>query len=113
MRCRVIILLGTRCESVKHAPREPNRWRPKPKKNKEPRSGLERLSFYLRVITHVLQGFAGVCKCPLSKPFSLLRFAACCTVLRSRWYQIGIRNTCSKEFANSKKGISRLPLPLP
>jgi hypothetical protein len=41
----------------------------------------------LRVIGHVLQGLAQECKSPISKPVSILRVAACCTVLRSRWYQ--------------------------
>ena len=45
----------------------------------------------LRVIHRALQGFAQACKCPISKPLSLLRLAACCTVLRSRWYQSGIK----------------------
>jgi hypothetical protein len=45
----------------------------------------------LRVIIQALQGFAGACKCPISKRFSLLRFATCCTVLRSRWCQSGVK----------------------
>src|SRR5215213_9520003 len=44
----------------------------------------------LRVIGHVLQGCAGGCRTRISKPFSLLCLALCCTVLRSRWYQSGI-----------------------
>jgi hypothetical protein len=44
----------------------------------------------LRVIGHVLQGFALVCKSPIPKRLSLLGVAECCTVLRSRWYQSGI-----------------------
>src|SRR5215210_2189770 len=44
----------------------------------------------LRVIIHVLQGLAEVCKPRISKPVSFLRFAVCCPVLRSRWYQSGI-----------------------
>jgi hypothetical protein len=65
----------------------------------------------LRVIGQALQGYARDCKLRISKRLSLLRFARCCTVLRSRWYQSGIRSTCSTEFANSEKGISCLPLP--
>jgi hypothetical protein len=42
------------------------------------------------VIPQVLQGLAQACKYRIPKPLSLLRFAACCTVLRSRWYQSGI-----------------------
>jgi len=44
----------------------------------------------LRVIGHVLQGVAEACKSRISKPVPFLRFALCCTVLRSRWYQSGI-----------------------
>jgi hypothetical protein len=45
----------------------------------------------LRVIIHALQGIAQVCKSRISKRFSLLGLAQCCTVLRSRWYQSGIK----------------------
>jgi hypothetical protein len=45
-----------------------------------------------RVITQALQGFAGNCKSRISKGISLLCLAPCCTVLRSRWYQSGIRS---------------------
>jgi hypothetical protein len=44
----------------------------------------------LRVINHVLQGFARACKSRISKPLSFLCFAPCCTVLRSRWCQSGV-----------------------
>jgi hypothetical protein len=44
----------------------------------------------LRVIGQALREFAQVCKCRLSRPFSFLRLAACCTVLRSRWCQSGV-----------------------
>src|SRR5215212_8314497 len=47
----------------------------------------------LRVIGHVLQGCAGGCKSRIPRRLSVLRFAACCTVLRSRWYQSGIKST--------------------
>jgi hypothetical protein len=46
----------------------------------------------LRVCGHALQGCARDCKCRISKGISLLCLAACCTVLRSRWYQSGIRS---------------------
>jgi hypothetical protein len=49
----------------------------------------------LRVIIHTLQGFAEDCKTRISKRLSLLRVAECCTVLRSRWHQIGIRTSDS------------------
>ena len=45
----------------------------------------------LRVSSQALQRVARVCKSPLSKRFSLLRIAACCTALRSRWYQSGVK----------------------
>src|SRR5215217_2970282 len=54
-------------------------------------SGLEPLSCSLRVIGHVLQGLAEACNYRISRRLSLLRVAACCTVLRSRWCQSGIR----------------------
>jgi hypothetical protein len=47
----------------------------------------------LRVIIKVLQWFAEACKSRISKPVSFLRFAACCTVLRSRWCQSGVNIT--------------------
>src|SRR5215203_4676450 len=46
----------------------------------------------LRVIHQALQGVAGGCKTRISRRLSLLRIAAYCTVLRSRWYQSGIRS---------------------
>jgi hypothetical protein len=49
----------------------------------------------LRVIGHALQGLAEACKCRISKRLSLLGVSACCTVLRSQWYQIGIRTSDS------------------
>src|SRR5215210_8142375 len=45
----------------------------------------------LRVIGQALQRCAGGCKCRISRRLSLLWVAACCTVLRSRWYQCGIK----------------------
>jgi hypothetical protein len=45
----------------------------------------------------VLQGVAQECKSRIYKPFSILRFAACCTVLRSRWYQSGINRGINAE----------------
>ena len=45
----------------------------------------------LRVIHQALQGFADGCKFRIPRPISCLRFALCCTVLRTRWYQSGIR----------------------
>ena len=46
----------------------------------------------LRVIGHALQRLAQDCKSRISKRLSLLRVAPCCTVLRSRWYQSGIKD---------------------
>src|SRR5215218_3561287 len=45
----------------------------------------------LRVITQALEECAGGCKSRISKGVSVLCLAGCCTVLRSRWYQSGIR----------------------
>jgi hypothetical protein len=47
----------------------------------------------LRVIIRALQGCARVCESLIDKPFSFLRFAVCCTVLRSRWCQSGVNIT--------------------
>jgi hypothetical protein len=44
----------------------------------------------LRVIHQALQGVAQACKSRISRRFPFLPLAACCTVLRSRWYQSGI-----------------------
>jgi hypothetical protein len=52
----------------------------------------------LRVITQGLQGLAGGCKFRISKRLSLLRVAACCTLLRSRWYQSGINTVLLSTF---------------
>jgi hypothetical protein len=60
---------------------------------REPTSGLEPLACSLRVIGQELQEFAEACKSGISRRFSLLRFALCCTVLRSRWCQSGINGT--------------------
>ena len=57
----------------------------------EPTSGLESLYGSLRVIIHVLQGFAQGCESPIFKGFSFLRLAPCCTALRSRWCQSGVK----------------------
>ena len=46
------------------------------------------------MIIHVLQGFAEGCKWRISKPCSFLCLALCCTVLRSRWCQSGVRRPC-------------------
>src|SRR5215212_6692102 len=47
----------------------------------------------LRVIIQALQRFAHSCKCRINKELSVLRVAACCTVLRSRWCQSGVNGT--------------------
>jgi hypothetical protein len=48
------------------------------------------LLFHLRVIIQALQGLAEGCNSRISKPFSRLWTATCCTVLRSRWCQSGV-----------------------
>ena len=56
-------------------------------------SGLEPLTCLLRVITHALLGCARSCKSRIFRGVSFLRLAEYCTVLRSRWYQSGIRTS--------------------
>ncbi len=49
-----------------------------------------------RLIASEPMGVAGVaqgCKSPISRPVSLLRLAACCTVLHSQWCQSGVTLT--------------------
>jgi hypothetical protein len=58
---------------------------------REPTSGLEPLYCSLRVIGQALQGFARGCKSRISKRLSLLQVAACCTVLRPRCCQSGVK----------------------
>jgi|SRR5215203_4998600 len=53
------------------------------------------LPLQLQVIIQALLGFAWGCKCRISKLVSFLRLARCCTVLRSRWCQSGIRTSDS------------------
>src|SRR5215216_4716117 len=62
------------------------------RQKREPTSGLEPLACSLRVIGQALQGCAGGCKCRIFRGVSFPCLAACCTVLRSRWYQSGIRS---------------------
>ena len=45
----------------------------------------------LRVIHQALQGLARGCKSCIPKRFPLLGVARCCTVLRSRWCQSGVK----------------------
>src|SRR5215207_2216969 len=45
----------------------------------------------LRVCGQWLLGCAEACKSRISRRLSALRIAACCTVLRSQWYQSGIK----------------------
>ena len=47
----------------------------------------------LRVIGQALQGYARDCKSRIFRGVSFPCFAACCAVLRSRWYQSGINGT--------------------
>jgi hypothetical protein len=71
---------------------------------REPTSGLEPLTCSLRVIIQVLQGFARACKSRISRPVSLLRLAACCTVLRPRWCQSGVKRC--QEFGRLRSRVS-------
>ena len=65
-------------------------YRSKYEENKGPTSGLEPPTYSLRVIGHALRALAGGCRCRIDKPASFLCLAACCTLLRSQWYQSGI-----------------------
>src|SRR5215203_7360418 len=56
----------------------------------EPTSGLEPLTCSLRMISQALQWCAQECKSRIPRRLPLLGVAACCTALRSRWYQSGI-----------------------
>src|SRR5829696_6419214 len=60
-------------------------------RRREPTSGLEPLTCSLRVRKRVLPGCAQSCKPRISEPVSFLCFAPSCTVLRSRWYQNGMK----------------------
>src|SRR5215213_7251955 len=62
-------------------------------KRRELTSGLEPLTCSLGVITQALQGFARGCKSRIFRGVSFPCLAACCTVLRSRWCQSGVRST--------------------
>jgi hypothetical protein len=79
----------------------------------EPTSGLEPLSYSLRVIIHTLQEVAGVCKTRISKGVSFLRLTLGRTVLRSRWYQSGINRgiapsqSCSLAHASEVRPAPR------
>src|SRR5215207_5188726 len=66
----------------------------------------------LRVITQALQGFAVPCKPRISRRLSLLWVAACCTVLRSRWYQSGInRGLASSQYRSLAHASDVRPAP--
>src|SRR5215212_5978248 len=67
----------------------------------------------LRVITQVLQGLARACKFLISRRLSLLCLAACCTVLRSRWYQSGInRGIAASRSCSLAHASEARPAPL-
>jgi hypothetical protein len=66
----------------------------------------------VRVIGRALQRLARACKSRISRRHSLLWVAGCCTVLRSQWYQRGIKHPS----CGTSKGASRLreaPVHLP
>jgi hypothetical protein len=54
---------------------------------------LEPLTCSLRVIGQALQGIAQGCKSRITRLVSFLCCAECCTVLRSRWCQSGVRSS--------------------
>ena len=53
------------------------------------------LLLQLRVIIHALQGVAEPCISCISNGDSVLWFAACCTILRSRWCRSGVNRGTS------------------
>src|SRR5215203_869223 len=59
----------------------------------------------LRVIIDAFQRLAGACKSHMDKLFSILYFAACCTVLRSRWYQSGIKRSPTNRVKRPRKFV--------
>ena len=80
-----------------------------PKKMREPTSGLEPLTCSLRVIHHVLQGLAWGCKSRIFRALCLPCLAAWCTVLRSRWYQSGVKRQRITHRGASCASIDCLP----
>ena len=66
----------------------------------------------LRVITQALQGCAGGCKHRIFRGVSFPCLAACCTVLRSRWYQSGIRTSDSYSLTMGPMARPRTPVRL-
>jgi hypothetical protein len=75
------------------------------KEYREPTSGLEPLSCSLRVIGHTLQRCAGDCKCRIFRGISFPCLALCCTVLRCRWYQIGIKRSPANRVKRPRKSV--------
>jgi hypothetical protein len=69
-------------------------------RRKSRRADSNRLSLLqLRVIHQALQELAGICKSRIFRRLPLLRVAVCCTVLRSRWCQSGVKSrwtTCRR-----------------
>ena len=59
-----------------------------------------------------MQGVAGGCKTRIFKRFPLPRVAECCTVLRSRWYQNGIRMGDSFSLTMGPMARPRAPVRL-
>jgi hypothetical protein len=91
------------CSALPHV--LPANWQ----KIRKPTSGLEPLSCSLRVIIQALQGCAQACNSPIPKRLSLLGVAACCTALRSRWCQSGVRT--SDSFSLTAGPMTRIPDP--
>src|SRR5829696_3576077 len=81
-------------------------------KTKSRRADSNRLPLLqLRVIIHVLQGFARSCKTRISKPYSFLWFAQCCTVLRSQWCRFHRNRTafvCSGTLSPDEAVMARI-----
>ena len=63
------------------------------------------------MITQALQGCAGDCKCRIFRGVSFLRLAPCCTALRSRWCQSGVKRC--QEFGRWRSHVSLRSLLVP
>src|SRR5215211_3475794 len=64
----------------------------------------------LGVITQALQGCAEACKSRIFRRLPLLRVAACCTVLRSRWCQRGVKRPQCEHRSTFYFRILALPI---
>ena len=78
------------CEDCRLVGRCFSRFLLQKRQKREPTSGLEPLTCSLRVIRRAFLDVAGGCETRIPKPFSLLRLAHPCRVLRPRCCQSGV-----------------------